>query len=722
MESHHVGADEPMVMDSSTNGEERHDSQGGASVHNNSDTTETVSILERTNSAQQDQIKGLQRELNELRVQRGEEVYWLRLELDSSRRDKEAVEDRMSELYREMQELLEAPIDKNEGAEANNGTVKEVCTEPDYVSALQDRLTAYERSVEILNRQIEMIKTSSDVVVASMKQEVTDLMEEKTIMERDMLNQLSSLDNDKRKVEVELAASRAAKHSTVNGTAQIMPTQSTDVDTGVEALDEDIENSNKLPEAFNVTPAKGVHEESFRSTATTQVSSFVVDGSHHPASFFFKEHDEDSKVQLLLEKSREEVERWKEEAETSTMDNIKLKGKLDEVTKELMFTRSSANVALALDRIETDRAETLAQLDRITVLWDRADSTIQVMEGLLSEFQPKSGQPEDNPTLQNDRDRLLSTLETATLVHGQIKMSLMLIELSLRNHLTCIQNDNLHMPRSEQIVSRLEDVRSETLSAIAAAEDKWTGAVEAVEKQILSENQSINDSLKVQLGELQKAQERHRSVQVELEELKNQPPPLQTEASSEANSTQAVTPTAVATGTDFVAADDHQPPNSQNGQVQSNGLIVSPGTMARLQKEILTVVALVQEKNEAIRLLMTTIDKHRLREEVLKKELKRVAQKSSKKIKSKDAKVPKPPKLDLMNIPHASKGKVHVDSSKSGSGKSPQKKVRKSQRTNTAELTVISGVVAEGGKTRKTKSSRLVPFLGSGSNRGWSSL
>ncbi|CAB9499750.1 expressed unknown protein [Seminavis robusta] len=722
MESNNVGSDEPMIMDSSTNGEERHDdSQGSASVDNDSDTTETVSILERTNSAQQEQIEGLQRELNELRVQRGEEVYWLRLELDSSRRDKEAVEDRMSELYREMQEILEAPIDKSEGAEANNGMVKEVCTEPDYVSALQDRLTAYERSVEILNHQIEMIKTSSDVVVTSMKQEVTDLMEEKTIMERDMLNQLSSLDNDKRKVEVELAASRAAKHSTVNGTAQIMPTQSTDVDTGVEALDEDIENSTKLAEAFNGTPAKGVHEESFCSTATTQVSSFVVDGSHHPTSFFFKEHDEDSKVQLLLEKSREEVERWKEEAETSTMDNIKLKGKLDEVTKELMFTRSSANVALALDRIETDRAETLAQLDRITVLWDRADSTIQVMEGLLSEFQPKSGQPEDNPTLQNDRGRLLSTLETATLVHGQIKMSLMLIELSLRNHLTCIQNDNLHMPRSEQIVSRLEDVRSETLSAIAAAEEKWTGAVEAVEKQILSENQSINDSLKVQLGELQNAQERHRSLQLELEELKDQPPPLQTEASSEVNSTQAVTPTAAATGTDSVAA-DHQPPNSQNGQVQSNGLIVSPGTMARLQKEILTVVALVQEKNEAIRLLMTTIDKHRLREEVLKKELKRVAQKSNKKIKSKDAKVPKPLKLDLMNVPRASKGKVHVDSSKSGGGKSPQKKVRKSQKTSTAELTVISGVVAEEKNPRKTKSSRLVPFLGSGSNRGWSSL
>jgi hypothetical protein len=634
--------EEDMLEDYPDKVEDLGGGTSGSNTYNNQyQDPETMSILELTSAAQQEQIERLQQELNKSRVQHREEVYWLRLELDSSRREKEAVEDRMSELYRDVQEILDAPA--GNAASQEEESPAEACIEPDYVSALQDRLTAYERSVAILNRQIDMLKTSAEVVVASMKQEVTDLMEEKTIVERDLLNQISSLDSARRRLEIELTARRAAA---------LHPIPAKVSDWYESAIEDQARQVESPSDHTSLRTARGVNimqEQPFQCTGTTQGSSFVGEESNQP-SISFKGHDDELKLQQLLARSRGDVEKWKKEAEASTMDNIKLKGKLDEVTKELTFTRSSANVALALDRIETDREETLAQLNRITVLWDRADRMVLVMEDLLSEFHPRSGNPENNDVYPTDRDRLVSTLETATLVHGQIKMSLTLIELSFRNHLTRIQNDNLHLPRNDQLVDRMEDIRNETLLAIRDAEIKWTVAVGAVEKQKVAESTSTINSLNMQLGELQKIQERHTLLEQNLEELKNWSFPSQHE----------VTPELEASPYDRLVINGIEAQSVQNG-MPSGAVLVSRGVMARLQQEVFTVVALVQQRNEAIQLLMSTIDKHRLREEVLKKELRRISEESWKNSKDGGGKAGKP-NLDLTSV-SSSKGKKDNKSS-----------------------------------------------------------
>jgi hypothetical protein len=648
---------------------------------------EAMSILERTTASQQEQIERLHRELNKSRVQHREEVYWLRLELDSSRRDKEAVEDRMAELYRDVQEMSDAPAGNASAQDEESPAV--ACIEPDYVSALQDRLTAYERSVGILNRQIEMLKTSAEVVVASMKQEVTDLMEEKTMVERDLLNQISSLDTTRRRLEIELSARRAAvRHPTPVNVPNWHESASDDQTVGIES-----------PADNTAAGVNAMRELSLQSIGTTQGSSRS-----------FTDHDDELNLQQLLERSRGEIEKWKKEAEASTMDNIKLKGKLDEVTKDLTLTRSSANVALALDRIERDREETLSQLDRITTLWDRADRTVLVVEGLLSDFHPRSGEQEGTSAYQTDRHRLVSTLETATLVHGQIKMSLTLIELSFRNHLTRIQDDNLHLPRNEQLIYRMEEIRNETLSAIEDAEVKWTVAVAEVEKQKLAENTSINGALNVQLGVLQKIQERHMLLEHELEELKKRPFTSQNEA----------TLVFEASPSDSLVVNGIEDQSLRNGMPPSV-VLVSRGVMARLQKEIFAVVELVEQKNEAIILLMNTIDNHRLREEVLKKELTRFSEKSrNNHSKDGDGKAGKH-NLDLTSVLSSSKGK----------------KDKKASTCNGKDLAApfflapesqcVPPVVVHRSSPRKIKSPRHKPVPNikraiMGSTHGWSSL
>lgn len=691
------------------------DADGNAAI-----SPKTMASLRLTNTAQAEQIEAQQQQLNEAQVKHGEEVYWLRLELDSSRREKEAVEDRMAELYRGVQELLTSSLRDEEPGD--NDEVAELCTEPDYVHALQERVTAYERSVEILNRQIEMMKASSEVVVTSMKQEVTDLVEEKSLIERDLLNQISNLDNTKRELERELELSKmedsyvnvGVKPCTLpcNETAQNTSSESeTETPTRVEDVTPSVNSGDNIPLGIEKVAMEALafqgkhHEESFRSTTTTQGSSFTNDVTPSVPIMLSNDDDEAQGQSMLVQSLCEEVAKWKEEASALETANLKLQGKVEQITKELIFTRSSANVALALDRIENDKAETLAHLDRIAVLWDRADSTIQVMEGLLAQFQqPRTESSESHPSNEIDRERLLSTLETATLVHGQIKMSLMLIELTFRNHLACIQNDNLQELQNVHVSNKLEQVRTDTLTAIAEAETKWGMAVEQVEKQIFADAQSTNDALSLQLNELQQAQDKHKQLENELKAIKLQSP------SKPANDGPAKTENELA---ELVATN------------ATRGFVVSHSVMGRLQKEILSTVAVIQEKNEAIQLLMTTIDKYKVRENALKKEVKRVALKAQKKVKTRDeGNAVKRNRLDLPRPGHnaarssrARKGNVAVSKRKAG-------------REGTAlvgfPFTFPFDDVATQNDTPSSPSSLAHPQQnttdGSDQNRGWSTL
>ena len=109
------------------------------------------SIAQTVDAVQEAEIKRLQLELNESRVKHGEEVYWLRLELDSSRREKEAAEDRTTELYHDLQEILEQPKDSEESYDLKlKIDSTDICVEPDYVAALHERLSAYEKSFEFV--------------------------------------------------------------------------------------------------------------------------------------------------------------------------------------------------------------------------------------------------------------------------------------------------------------------------------------------------------------------------------------------------------------------------------------------------------------------------------------------------------------------------------------------------------------------------------------------
>ena len=612
---------------------------------------EQQSILQKTSAAQEAEIKKLQRDLNESRVKHGKEVYWLRLELDSSRRDKEAAEDRTTELFHDLQEILEQPTRHSDDADVSKTKVDsaDICTEPDYVAALQDRISAYAKSVEVFTSQIDMLKTSSEAVMTSMKEEVNDLMEEKSLMEMDLLNQISDLDNEKRDLEVRLLSASSDGGKAIDDSRDISQLQAPiaaaagdDDDDDNDNDDDDssfrtsspvVESTSSSTSKHSVisqvnaddlhpikddrttqegTPpeksSKRAHEISFRSTTMTEGSSFtnINTASVHTSAYLNDTEEHILELQRLNTKHRREAQHMAKEKRD-------LQEKIKEITRELMYTKSSASVALALDKIKTDRAETLAHLDRISVLWGRADSTVLVLEGLLSQAQPgttNSHRGVHNLANEDGQGQILSAFETAAVVHGEIKLSLTHIELTFRNHLTSIQEDRVQRQEpDETFCSQLDKVRSETLRILSQAEDKWGLAIEDLEKQILVNSKTTGDAMQLQLEEIQNAQAAQELLEAELNEIKRA-------CRTPEKDTQTGSP----------SRDKADQNVSLGGKPASGGIFVSPDVLARLQREVQSVVERLKEKNELIESLADTLKKQKRQLTVLKKEQKRLKQ------------------------------------------------------------------------------------------------
>jgi len=160
---------------------------------------ERIASLERQRTKQDEATAMLRSELGAVQIKHKEECYWLRLEVDNLRKDKEAVEDRMAELYRDMREI----DNMNEEHDLMGGGAAPVCVDSGYVLHLQSQLSKSMQTMGVLDNQIGMVKRSCDEVVKSLKEEIADVMDDKCRVEMELLNQLAVLDNEKKNLEDE---------------------------------------------------------------------------------------------------------------------------------------------------------------------------------------------------------------------------------------------------------------------------------------------------------------------------------------------------------------------------------------------------------------------------------------------------------------------------------------------------------------------------------------
>ena len=276
---------------------------------------------------------------------------------------------------------------------------------------------------------------------------------------------------------------------------------------------------------------------------------------------------------------------------------------IEAMTSDLEVMRENAETADAvevLDALTRDRQETLTNLERVAMIWEKADDSIQALEDLMDEVRPR-----DETDVQGDRERILSTLETASLVHGQIKVSLLLVELKLRNQLSSLKNEKLRMGRSgvslddSNLTEKMKEIQKEALAALELVEDSLTNQIKHLEEATGDEMRKLQESLEERTLELKNLQSQHTALESEIVKLRQKEEENKKEDTGEES--------------------------FENGTIE---VAVSKAVLERLQAEVLTVVERVKEKNETIGRLNSLIEEHKVRETALKKELRRVMRRS----------------------------------------------------------------------------------------------
>jgi hypothetical protein len=491
----------------------------------------------------------MQKEINALRSQHKNEMYWMQLELDTTRREKEAAEDRLTEFLRDLHDgddtttSITVPPTSNATPESPTSPLDSLAntlpmaspTVPNpATSSLEWRKQAekYDRMIRIMNNQMQLIRNSCDNVVKSLKEEISDIMDDKCTHEMELINQLSVLEKEKCEVEVKLA-------------------------------------QREKEEAVQRAKSSRIRQEDMRKLQ--------------------------SEVRLLIDdKKKIEKELVEERLKTQTMQVEKqdLVSQLEKLKGDLALLQSSPDRIQGQNKTTMDRDEIMTTLDRVSSLWERADASMQHLETTMNQYHLPDGGFVDSV----DHERTLSMMETTSLLHGQIKVTMMLIEVKLRNNLACLGSEHMQVksldPASQTLQEQVQAVQNEAMLAIAHVESALEQHFRELEEQSVAEAKAVRDLMEHKVNELRRIQSRQRKLEED------------------------------------VALFRKQGAISQQGKKQSldssKDLYVSRKVLQRLQNEVLQVVDRVREKNDVIDRLSATIDSFKAREEVLVQQIYRL--------------------------------------------------------------------------------------------------
>jgi predicted nucleic acid-binding Zn-ribbon protein len=513
-------------------------------------------------------ISTLRAEINGMAVKHREEVYWLKLELGTTRREKEAIEDRISDLYRDMHELVAATVDRSPGSAAAAGRGGKV-GHPRDLDGMQKQLQKYEKMVLIMNNQIGLLRSSTDSLLKSLKDEISDLVDDKSRTELNLMNRMEALDKENRELKLRLQISEQRQHQ-----KPLSPSKSQDA---------------------NATPVGRLASASHRQAGASSAEMKQL-------------QEEIKSLRQQNRKKDQEISKSQDSISALEGEREELSQQVDKMRWELEAARSSDAAVRAQEQIQKDQQSSSELLDRVVAIWDQTHESIRRLSSVMEKLAPAStAAGAGDEARSEDADRALSVLETAALVQGQIKVSLMLVELQLRNNLACLRNDRAQLDAlgggeggddalDDAFEERLNHVQEEALGAVDELTCTLEDTIARLEAQSEKVTATLTESIESRIGELQRMQTRQTELYQMLSNLR---------ASEEAETREVV---------------------NADGSVD---VFVSRKVLESLQNEVLMVVDRVKEKNEEIVRLTATVDELKVRERAFMEELRRMMQEQS---------------------------------------------------------------------------------------------
>jgi hypothetical protein len=482
--------------------------------------------LELDNSQKDKELAKMRQSVVASMVKGKKEVYLLKLELNTCRREKDASEERLAEIYEDMHHLVQ-PESKTEESELQEATEK------------------YQQAISIRDNQLQMVQTSCGEAIKTLKEEIADLMEDRHRMELGLLNQLSSLDEEKRETEAYLMRRIEEKEESI----EMLRRRGRDGQSLYSGDVEELEN---------------------------EISTLLLEKKNLEEALALEQEKSDEEIKYL-EHSNNILE---EKVQALAIDVAVLRSRNDGTKTVYTIVKKEEELGSFIDKV----AEIREQTDR------SVQKLYQAIDKVKSDEASEVGYNEDG-------ERLLSTLESASLVHDQVKLSVRLIELQLQNRLKSVRNEKfgakVTAAKDTILVHKMNEIQEDTMGAISKIEGVLSQQIRHQEGKTLNELHQIKAVLEKRTEALKRIQSDNNELQQEIAKLKAAYM-TKTDASREEEKTS-----------------------------DTETISVSKHTIDQLEIETLRIVDTVKMKNETITTLSIELSRHKIREKELKVQLDR---------------------------------------------------------------------------------------------------
>jgi hypothetical protein len=485
--------------------------------------------LELDNSKKDKELAKMRRTVVATEVKGKKEVYLLKLELDTCRREKDASEERLAEIYEDLHHLVQ-PETKTEESELQEATEK------------------YQQFVSIHDNQLQMVQTSCGEVIKTLKEEIADLMEDRHRMELGLLNQLSSLDEEKRETEAYL-----------------------------------MRRIEKKEESIEMLRRRGRDGQSLYSGDVEELENEI-------STLLLEKKNLEEALALEQEKSDEEI-KYLEHS-----NNI-LEEKVQALAIDVAVLRSRNDGTKTVDTIVKKEEELGSFIDKVAEIREQTNRSVQKLSQTIDKVKSDVSVEASEVGVNEDGERLLSTLESASLVHDQVQLSVRLIELQLQNRLKSVRNEKfgtkVTAAKDTILVHKMNEIQEDTMEAISKIEGVLSQQIRHQGGKTLDELHRIKAVLEKRTEALRRIQSDNNELQQEIAKLK---------------------------ATHMTRKDASR---EEEKTSDTETISVSKHTIDQLEIETLRVVDTVKMKNETITTLSNELSRHKIREKELKAQLDR---------------------------------------------------------------------------------------------------
>lgn len=509
--------------------------------------------LMEANIEKDKRLEELEKEINDQNTQHQEGLYWLRMQLETTRLEKNAADERIAELQTELRSLTSVEpvrnisLDPTIADSVGDGDEKDVL-----ITQLQNRLEKFESSFGVMENQISMVKSSSAEVIQTLKEEIAHVMEARTRSELDLRNQLSELDNENRQRQLEFTLELYNKDEII-ATLRNQETCSTSGSTA--------ETKNSISGC-----------ETWSHDQTNDLSTDLIRASKGQSSLVVRLGEENAELQRKLDKANKEL-------------------------KDLKLESKASKDFLSEERVSEERRAIDLSLDRLKTVMGSTNTAVSELKGLI-----KKVKIDDDSRADKVKKRMLSVLDSASLIQEEVKLSILLTELKLRNEFECLKKNKLTFGQGDQanrnkqqLINDLKKIQNDALVELGKAGGEFSRQINDLEKRIRSEKSKLGQKDTYKRAKNNASKWSEPSSLVVFHELNR--------LNKVVSSSQ-------------VDRDSGDGPESTGDR-----LMISRNVLNLLEKELLQSAERIKAKNKKIGSLKDELERSKIRESRLRKEL-----------------------------------------------------------------------------------------------------